>query len=103
MGSDEHPLPMLKLMIAKAAFEILVAEHALKLLNVSNPREPISKRTLSKELENLNSQDPLARAFNPKKPQLYSNSLPKNSASHCWQQRLKKIEICPQTDEGNGA
>lgn len=64
MGSDENPLPMLKLMIAKAAFEILVAEHALKLLNVPNPREPISQRTLSKELENLNAQDPLTRTFN---------------------------------------
>ena len=63
VGSDEHPLPMLKLMIAKAAFEILVAEHALNLLNVRNPREPISQRTLSRELENLNALDPLTRTF----------------------------------------
>ncbi len=67
MGSDENPLPMLKLMIAKAAFEILVAEHALKLLNVPNPRELISQRTLSKELENLNTQDSLTRTFNSDK------------------------------------
>jgi hypothetical protein len=51
VGSEENPIPMLKVMIAKAAFEITVAEHALALLSVPNPREAVSRRLFSKSLE----------------------------------------------------
>lgn len=67
VGNKENPLPMLKLMIAKAAFEILIAEHALALLNVPNPRKVVSQRTLSKELEKLNLLDAYLRPPNAEK------------------------------------
>jgi hypothetical protein len=63
VGSDEHPLPMVKIMVSRAAFEVLIAEHGLRLLKVSDPRAAISQRMLKKELELLNSLDPITRAF----------------------------------------
>jgi hypothetical protein len=55
IGSKEHPIPMAKVLIARAAFEILVAEHALELLNVSNPRAEIARKTLAPQLNKGNA------------------------------------------------
>jgi len=58
VGSEGQPLLGWSLMIQKCAFEVLVAEHALGLLGVANPREAIQKRTA--ELD--------AQSKDPKKP-----------------------------------
>lgn len=63
VGSKENPIPFLKVMIAKTAFEILIAEHALGIFNAVNPRQLVSRRLASKELEKLNSNDSLSRPF----------------------------------------
>jgi hypothetical protein len=60
VGSEENPIPMLKVMIAKAAFEITVAEHALALFSVPNPREAVSRRLVSKNLETKKSDTDIA-------------------------------------------
>ena len=63
IGSDERPIPMLKLMIAKTALEITVTEYALTTLGVTNPRQVLSQRMVSKQLEEKNSDTDLAWAF----------------------------------------
>ena len=55
IGSEEHQMPFGMVMVMRAAFEILVAEHALSLLKVQNPREAISREMLSKQLVKLNA------------------------------------------------
>jgi len=62
VGSDENPIPMLKVMVAKAALEITVAEHALALLSVPNPREVVSRRLVTKNLEAKKSDMDIAWA-----------------------------------------
>jgi hypothetical protein len=53
---------MLKVMVAKAALEITVAEHALALLSVPNPREVVSRRLVTKNLEAKKSDMDIAWA-----------------------------------------
>jgi len=77
VGSAENPIPMMRVMIAKAAFEIIVAEHALQLLSVSDPRQTISQRVLSRQIETLNSKSGFARAFDAEKAALATKLLGK--------------------------
>jgi hypothetical protein len=42
-------------MVSRAAFETLVAEHALKLLDVPDPRKSIAQGIMSKVLEEQNN------------------------------------------------
>ena len=55
IGSEENPLLMGRMLIARAGFEVLVAEHALRLLNVKDPREAIVQKTLAAELTKVNA------------------------------------------------
>jgi hypothetical protein len=55
VGSEENPIPMVKVMVAKAALEITVAERALALLSVPNPREAVSSRLVSSHIETKKS------------------------------------------------
>lgn len=63
VGKQGNQIPMYGVMISKAALEIQIAEYALGLLNVQNPRETVSRRLLAKELEKRNSQDELLWAI----------------------------------------
>jgi hypothetical protein len=55
VGSKDHPILMGRVLIARVAFEILVAEHALRLLNIPDPRATIARRTLAPQLERINA------------------------------------------------
>lgn len=55
VGTKDDPIPMARVLVARAAFEVLLAEHALKLLNVAEPRAVIARKTASLELERINS------------------------------------------------
>jgi hypothetical protein len=55
VGTEESPMPFGRLMIARTAFEIQVAEHALELLNVPDPRAEIARRILQPELAKTNA------------------------------------------------
>jgi hypothetical protein len=57
MGSEEEPIPMMRVLIAKAAFEIVVSEYALSLLNIADARKRISGRITSNELKNMDPAD----------------------------------------------
>lgn len=61
--SESNPIPLLHIMVAKAALEITVAEQALRLLGASNPRQLVSQRTLEKHLEAQTSEMDIAWAF----------------------------------------
>jgi hypothetical protein len=55
VGSEGNPIPMGRVLIARVAFEILVAEHALGLLKVPDPRAVIARKTLEPELNRINA------------------------------------------------
>lgn len=55
IGSEEKPIRMKDVLIEKGAFETLVAEYALKLLGVDDPRSTICQRFLKRQLEEINA------------------------------------------------
>ena len=55
VGSKDYPMLMGRVLIARAAFEILVSEHALRLLNIPDPRATIARKTLALQLERINA------------------------------------------------
>ncbi len=85
VGFEDRPIPLGQLMVARVAFEVLVAEHALELLNVPSPRAAVSRGSCQRnstgsikaaQKERLGNNSSMRRM--PRSMPVQSNFLPLN-------------------------